>query len=266
MRRERRAALAPSPSPVEEDQTAWLLTFSDLVMQLFAFVLVMSALGGAARSGATPAPAAAAPAPAPVALPTSLEAEAVRLVARPAAPANDGPPAVVVAAPAAPPAADRLAELAQRMQAIADAAGRHDDVSVQVRDSDLVVTLAETISFASGSAELLSTAAPILQEVGRLADEKPDLDVEVTGYTDDRPIHTGAFPSNLELSLARAARVVREITANRPALAERTIAAGLGEHRPVAANDDEAGRARNRRVDVRLVPRAQPVATVSAGR
>jgi chemotaxis protein MotB len=133
-----------------------------------------------------------------------------------------------------------------------------------VRDSELVVTLADSISFASASAELLPAARPILRQIGALAAAMPEFDLEVTGHTDDVPIHTGAYPSNLELSLARAACVVHEMTADTPEVAVRTVAAGLGEHRPLASNADETGRARNRRVEVRLVRAPGPRPAVSA--
>ncbi|TMA46455.1 MAG: hypothetical protein E6J83_06450, partial [Deltaproteobacteria bacterium] len=154
-------------------------------------------------------------------------------------------------------AAERLAAAGRSLEEFVAAEGRADAVQVAVRDSDLIVTLSDAISFASGSAELLPSAAPILHRIGALARAMPDFDLEVDGHTDDRPIHTGGFPSNLELSLARAARVIHELTAETPELAERAIAAGYGEHRPITPNADETGRARNRRVEIRLLPRVQ---------
>jgi flagellar motor protein MotB len=66
-------------------------------------------------------------------------------------------------------------------------------------------------------------------------------------------LHAGAFHSNLELSLARAARVARELAAGDAELTGRIFASGYGAARPVASNDDLDGRARNRRVELRLV-------------
>jgi chemotaxis protein MotB len=152
-------------------------------------------------------------------------------------------------------AVERLAAAGRSLREFVAAEGSADAVQIAVRDSDLIVTMSDTISFPSGSAELLPAAAPILHRIGALALAMPDFDLEVDGHTDDRPIHTGGFPSNLELSLARAARVVHELAAEAPELAERAIAAGYGEHRPLASNAAEAGRARNRRVEIRLLPR-----------
>lgn len=234
-RPDRLRALGFEPAPPDEDQTAWLVTFSDLVLQLFAFVLVSVVLAGAASP-----PPAAVPQPEP-------PPPVVAAVEPPPAPVEER-----AIDPERDTAASRLAEVARGVrEALAT-----DAVQVAVRDSDVIVTLSDTITFPSGSGQLLPAAVPILRRIGALARAMPDFDVEVGGHTDDRPIHTGEFASNLELSLARAARVVHELAAAAPELGERAIAAGYGEHRPVASNGDEEGRARNRRVEIRLLPHA----------
>jgi len=268
-RPDRRRALGLEPAPLDDDQTGWLMTFSDLVLQLFAFVLVSVVLSGGGRPSAAvdPTPPSRSPVAMAAEVPSCPHAEE-----RPEKTAEEPPEKTVAERPEPPrdaaeqpsdadrprdAAAERLAAAGRGLQEFVAAEGRADAVQVAVRDSDLIVTLSDAISFASGSAELLPVAAPILHRIGALAQGMPDFDLEVAGHTDDRPIHTGGFPSNLELSLARAARVVHELTAETPELAERAIAAGYGEHRPIAPNADETGRARNRRVEIRLLPRAQ---------
>jgi chemotaxis protein MotB len=118
----------------------------------------------------------------------------------------------------------------------------------------VTLSLGEAIGFPSNSADLLDAATPLLDEVRRLADAMPDLTIAVEGHTDDRPIQGGRYRSNLELSLARAARVAEALGDGDPSLRTRIVATGRGEHRPVASNDDPAGRARNRRVEIRMVP------------
>jgi chemotaxis protein MotB len=113
--------------------------------------------------------------------------------------------------------------------------------------------LRDTIGFPSGSAELLPAARPILAELRSIVSELPDFGIDVTGHTDDVPIHTARYPSNLDLSLARAACVAHELSAGTPSLRVRTSAEGFGENRPVASNADPQGRAQNRRVEIRLV-------------
>ena len=239
----RRLLLLPEPPPIDEDQTAWLVTFSDLVLQLFAFVMVAVVLGNA-RQSVRPPVAEARPAPQ-----TSAEWPVVQLAGpETTAPA---PAAADESAPAPPPSAAPPQGLRERIES-----ELHDDgVSVTVRDSDVVLTLSDRITFPSGSADLLPVARPLLARIGTLAAALPDCSIEVAGHTDDIPIHTGAFPSNLELSLARAARVVRELGVASPGLDGRMIATGFGEHRPVVPNEDAAARAQNRRVEIRFVPR-----------
>lgn len=102
------------------------------------------------------------------------------------------------------------------------------------------------ILFASGSARLEPQAIPVLEQ---LADSLRSFDnpIQVEGFTDNRPISTLEFPSNWELSAARAASVVHLFTrlGLRPG---RMAAIGYGQYRPVASNDTPAGRQKNRRV------------------
>jgi len=246
-RPDRRRTLALEPAPLDDDQTGWLVTFSDLVLQLFAFVVVSVVLSGGGRPSAAVPPATPSVEVPVVVIPELPAKTPEPAVAAVPAPPDDPPP------PEAPAA--RVAAAGRSLQEFVAAEGRTDAVQVAVRDSDLIVTLSDTISFSSGSADLLAAAAPILHRIGAMAQALPDFDLEVGGHTDDRPIHTGGYPSNLELSLARAARVVHELAVETPELAGRTVAAGYGEHRPVASNADDPGRARNRRVEIRLLPR-----------
>jgi chemotaxis protein MotB len=154
---------------------------------------------------------------------------------------------------ASPVLARRLASIGSYLEAFARAQGKGDAVRVTVGESELVLSLRDTIGFLSGSAELLPAARPILAELRSIVGELPDFGIDVTGHTDDVPIHSALYPSNLELSLARAARVARELSAGTPSLRVRTSAEGFGENRPVASNDDAQGRAQNRRVEIRLV-------------
>jgi chemotaxis protein MotB len=236
----RRALLLPEPPPIDEDQTAWLLTFSDLVLQLFAFVLVAVVLGNPKPSMSHPAPDPMPPAEWPV--------------VQAACPEPTIPVGVVAEEPLpAPPAAPPPEALRERIESEVQA----DGVTVTVRDSDVVLALSDRISFPSGSADLLPAARPLLARIATLAAALPERSIEVAGHTDDVPIHTGAFPSNLELSLARAARVVRELAVASPGLDGRMIATGFGEHRPVVPNEDAASRAQNRRVEIRFISRGR---------
>ena len=108
------------------------------------------------------------------------------------------------------------------------------------------VEIKTDILFGSGSAEIAEGALEILGKLAAILQPFPYL-VRVEGHTDNVPIATLQFPSNWELSAARAARIVRLFELNGIAPA-RMMIAGLGEHQPVAENDSPEGRNRNRRV------------------
>lgn len=123
-----------------------------------------------------------------------------------------------------------------------------DEDLVEVRrEADwLEIEIKTSILFPSGSARLVEEAIPILENVAEALKGFPN-PVQVEGFTDNIPIHTVAYPSNWELSAARAASVVHLFMKYgvRP---ERMLAIGYGEHRPAADNITPEGRGKNRRV------------------
>ena len=124
----------------------------------------------------------------------------------------------------------------------------------QLRDG-LSVNVAQEILFASGSAALDKSGSEVLQRVAEQL-KQTSYQVVVTGHTDNKPIGPGLisrYPTNWELAGARAASVVR-LFAESGLAATRLVAASLGETRPVAPNDTLEGRARNRRIEIRLRP------------
>ena len=108
------------------------------------------------------------------------------------------------------------------------------------------VDIKSNILFFSGRARLSRAAVPVLEKLAQIL--KPHNNViHVEGFTDNVPINTEAFPSNWELSAARAASVVHLFT-KAGVDPRRLVALGYGEYRPVASNDTEEGRRKNRRV------------------
>ncbi len=123
-----------------------------------------------------------------------------------------------------------------------------DDNLVDVRHNPywVEVDMKSSMLFPSGSARLSAEALRALRSVVGILQPVPN-PIHVEGYTDNVPIRTPLFPSNWELSAARAASVVHFFSRQgiRP---DRLAAIGYGEYRPVAANDTEEGRHQNRRV------------------
>lgn len=122
-----------------------------------------------------------------------------------------------------------------------------DVISASRDERGVVLVLQERTLFETAEAEILEGARPFLTKVGTLLSGIPNL-VKVEGHTDSRPINTFRFPSNWELSGARASSVIRYLAENSKVEAERFMAVGYGETRPVVANTSTENLQRNRRV------------------
>lgn len=123
-----------------------------------------------------------------------------------------------------------------------------DRLAVSSNDKWLEIKIPARMLFPSGSRSLLASSIPMLQRLADTLGALPN-EVIVQGHTDDQPIRNGQFPSNWELSTARAAAVAR-VFEEEGVDPSRLSAAGFGPNRPVVSNDSEDGRAENRRVVV----------------
>ena len=142
--------------------------------------------------------------------------------------------------------------LKARIDALAKEAGLEGKVESEVRRRGLVVRLiTDDVFFASGDATLKSGSFSLLSKIGHLIDEEARHPVVVEGYTDSQPIGTARYPSNWELSGARAAAVVRHFGTT-GVNARRMALAGYAAQHPIDTNATPEGRARNRRVEVVL--------------
>jgi chemotaxis protein MotB len=123
-------------------------------------------------------------------------------------------------------------------------------VQTTIEKRGLVIrVLTDDLLFASGKATLEGRAYSLLGEISQLLNVDETHPIDVDGNTDDVPIHSSVFPSNWELSTARASTVVRFLI-ERGVSASRLTAAGYSDERPVDSNSTAAGRARNRRVEI----------------
>ncbi len=104
------------------------------------------------------------------------------------------------------------------------------------------------VLFAAGNATVNPQAYGMLGDIARIAGESR-LFITIEGHTDNAPISTAEFPSNWELSTMRAVNVLRYLQ-NRGVAADRLSAVGYGEQRPLASNDTEPGRRKNRRIEI----------------
>jgi chemotaxis protein MotB len=230
--RETSAAQTRGSSQGMNDDTGWLITLSDLTMLLLSFLIVwyvknqeINATTGAANS-------------------------ATRLVQ-----ANDSRGKTLATS-----AHDAdWGTLRDEMEKFIADAGMSGDVTIAAASDEILISFKDTVPFASGKADLRPEALPVLGKVAAVAVSRPALRLGIGGHTDDRPISTAEFPSNWELSSARASRVARYLVEKgvQPA---RIEVQGFADHRPRVPNGNSNGRGANRRVEVRLVRGGEVIA------
>ncbi|MBA2134052.1 OmpA/MotB family protein [Capillibacterium thermochitinicola] len=127
-------------------------------------------------------------------------------------------------------------------------------VEIFQEERGLIISFKEKIFFDIGSAQLRPEARSLLSRVGRIL-AADDHDIRVEGHTCDLPIRSRIFPSNWELSTSRATNVTRFLIEEVGIEPSRLGATGFAEFRPIAPNDSEENRIRNRRVDLLLLSR-----------
>ena len=143
-------------------------------------------------------------------------------------------------------------DLKKRIDKLAKEAGLAKKMSTTVTPDGLKIRLVtDGVLFDSGSAVVKSGGRPTLAEIGRIIDQEGTHPVQVEGHTDDQPIHTAQYPSNWQLSGARAAAVVQQLN-GAGVSGKRMSLAGYAAQHPVAGNATPAGRAQNRRVEIIL--------------
>ncbi|MCP4703810.1 MAG: OmpA family protein [candidate division Zixibacteria bacterium] len=127
--------------------------------------------------------------------------------------------------------------------------GNEKLVNAEVSERGLVIHIMESALFKMGSAVLSDKAIETLGVVAEHLRQLPN-HIRIEGHTDNRPIKTIKYPSNWELSSARATEVVRYFIDNHGVKPDEVSALGYGEFRPLAPNNTEDNRAKNRRVDI----------------
>ncbi len=137
------------------------------------------------------------------------------------------------------------------------------NVQVAANRDGVTISLSGNVLFDSGRADLKPAGLDLLDALADRFQDMPN-ELRVEGHTDNIPIETSLYPSNWELSSARATTVGRYLVEQDGIAPGRVIAAGYGENRPVAPNDMREGRARNRRVDIVVLFPQVPAVTASS--
>ncbi|MFO7765760.1 MAG: OmpA family protein [Pelovirga sp.] len=154
----------------------------------------------------------------------------------------------------------RLAQVRNTYNELVDALEdeiKRGELTISNLEGKLTVNLLNQILFASGDTRLRDEGKKVLKNLGDVLNRFPDRALQVAGHTDNVPISPALkerFPTNWELSTARATSVIHFLQQDVGLPGNRMIAAGFSEYRPIADNDTAEGRARNRRIEILLVP------------
>lgn len=147
---------------------------------------------------------------------------------------------------------DPLARLFEKIKIQSQAQGL-DNIEIRQTRRGVVMTLADKMLFSSGEAELSEASIPLLNKISTII-LKMRLPVEIEGHTDNVPIQTFAYPSNWELSTARAVNVLRYLAETKGVAIDLLSAVGKSEFHPLIPNDSIENRNKNRRVEIIFKP------------
>ncbi len=248
------------PKPDEhENHERWLVSYADFITLLFAFFVVMYAISslneGKYRVLAESLVNAFKNAP------TSAQ---VAHVQQPPASGETGAGVIRPMTPKRPEAefdprirrqTETMRQVAQDILKVMAPLVREGQVRVTQSLRGVTLEINAAVLFSPGQATLQDESARVLTAVAQVLAGIPNR-IQVEGHTDDSPIATPLYPSNWELSTARASSVVRLFAAHGVA-SERMVAVGYADNRPVVPNTDAASRARNRRVTVLIISETQ---------
>lgn len=235
------------------NQERWLVSYADFVTLLFAFFVVMYSISAVNEEKYK-------------SFSKSLESAFAEKKRQIADKETENPPQSTDAEPSetksgSSSAAKQGFDLSEDKKQLQLASGRLVDslqplikenlVSIKKKDFWVELELNSGLLFLSGEAELSPDSLPLIGKIARVFKPLPNA-INVEGHTDTNPISTAKFPSNWELSSARATRVVQELI-KEGIEPSRLSAIGYGEYHPVADNKMEKGRFKNRRVVILLI-------------
>jgi chemotaxis protein MotB len=221
-----RKMIAASQESDDTDHN-WLITLSDLLSLLLVFFIIFFAISRVSGSknpvspreaNATVRPAAASPRPSP---PVRLESE-------------------------------KMEKVRKDMLAAVTALNLNDQVKVEAANREIIITMKENVTFRTGEVDILKESHPVLDAIAQTVKKNPTFMVDIDGHTDDQPISTSRFPSNWDLSVARATSVLKYLMTHYELDPARFTIKGNADQRPLVPNWNTENRALNRRVEIRL--------------
>jgi chemotaxis protein MotB len=222
--RDRYRKMSLTSEDSSETDHNWLITLSDLMSLLLVFFIIffaMSRVSGAKNSVTPVKTAGSVTVSVPPALPTQK-------------------------------AEGKLETIRKDIQGTITALKMNDQVKIESAERELILTLKENVTFKTGDADILKGSQPVLDALAETVKKNPSFMVDINGHTDDQPIHTSRYPSNWELSVARATSVLKYLVGHYDLDPARFTIKGNADHRPLAPNWSDENRAQNRRVEIRL--------------
>jgi Flagellar motor protein len=136
---------------------------------------------------------------------------------------------------------------------------KSDELSVEVRNGKVYVSMSDKLLFKSGSASIESKGLDAIKVLADVLGKNTEIDILVEGHTDNIPIKTAIYHDNWDLSVARAISIVRILTDEYRIAPTRLTASGKGEFSPRASNSTPEGRASNRRTEIILSPKLDEI-------
>jgi chemotaxis protein MotB len=238
---------APEPAHAENHER-WIVSYADMLTLLFALFVVLYAISDTNPEKLT-------------VVRTSLnKAFEIGVLS-----SSDGASAVFEGGGGLSPSFDEIKAnslkiIADDLSTFAADAGIIGKIQVQSNHDGVVVSLADDLLFASGSAALRPGSQEVLQRLAALLNDLPN-EIRVEGHTDNVPVNSPDYATNWELSAARATTVLRYLSDEAGIEQTRLSAAAYAETRPVGENETPEGRALNRRADIVIVyPTADEIA------
>ena len=129
------------------------------------------------------------------------------------------------------------------------------DVDVQVLKGVVYISLSDNMLYKSGSYEISDKASETLSKIAKIITDYKDYEVLIEGNTDNVPISKPNIRNNWDLSALRASSVVQALQTSYAVDPKRLTAGGRGEYNPIATNDTDEGKARNRRTQIIITPK-----------
>lgn len=150
-----------------------------------------------------------------------------------------------------------LSELQERVDQYIEESNLNEVLDTTLTGEGLLVVIRDNVLFESGSADVRAADLHIAREISDLIVMDPPRSIIVSGHTDNVPISTVRYASNWDLSVMRAVNFMKILLENEQLDPEWFSAKGYGEFKPIASNETDEGKTKNRRVEILIAPRTQ---------